>query len=320
MRLPSTMTIRVQTATGRRTSSIAAIKMAAATVAALFLLVAVSPFAQHWFSAQLERGEVVRYSSETDATASTELQRLLDEADAYNEGLASTVSEDPFANTDRRGEPQAATEMARYRKMLTTPSSKTMATLSIPSIGAILPVYHGSSEQTLRSGVGHIFGSSLPVGGPGTHAVLIGHSGYGHSRLFNDLAELRSGDRFSVEAAGRTLTYAVTSTEVVEPSDVSSLAASPGRDLMTLVTCTPTGVNTHRLLVHAERTAGASDAAGLDATGTRSFPWWFVASGCVIALWTAHAVLVMRRQPSATAAPSHPSASRPDEPDEQASP
>lgn len=129
-----------------------------------------------------------------------------------------------------------------------------MATLSIPSIGVSLPVHHGTTERSLRDGVGHLVGTSLPVGGTDTHAVLTGHRGLADAVLLTNLDKVVLGDYFSISVMGEKLVYQVDQILVVEPSDISQLGVVPGGDYVTLVTCTPYGVNSHRLLVRGVRT------------------------------------------------------------------
>lgn len=126
-------------------------------------------------------------------------------------------------------------------------------TVVIPKIHVNLPIYRGTSDAVLAKGVGHLFGSSLPVGGASTHAVLTAHSGLGTATMFDDLPRLAAGDAFYLNVAGRHMKYVVESTEVVEPTEVDNLRVRAGEDRVTLVTCTPYGVNTHRLFVHGVR-------------------------------------------------------------------
>ena len=141
-----------------------------------------------------------------------------------------------------------------------------MAWIVIPSIHVSLPVYHGTETRTLADGVGHLFGTSLPIGGPSTHAVLTGHTGLSTATMFDNLTQDKKGDAFYVSSLGQTLKYEVVDIAVVKPEETDSLRKVPGRDLMTLITCTPYGVNSHRLLVTGERvpmdpTAAAAEEA-----------------------------------------------------------
>ena len=128
-----------------------------------------------------------------------------------------------------------------------------MATVKIPSIDVNLPIYHGTDAATLDKGVGHLFGTALPVGGESTHTVLTGHTGLGTATIFDELTSVQMGDYFYIETAGRHLKYQVTDIRVVLPNETETLNKVEGKDLATLITCTPYGVNTHRLLVTGER-------------------------------------------------------------------
>lgn len=128
-----------------------------------------------------------------------------------------------------------------------------MCYVEIPSIEVYLPVYHGTAPETLEKGVGHLEGTSLPVGGESTHCVLSGHTGLNRAKLFTDLTMLENGDLFYLHTAGETLAYRMDQIKVVEPEDVSDLEIIPGQDYVTLVTCTPYGINSHRLLVRGSR-------------------------------------------------------------------
>ena len=144
-----------------------------------------------------------------------------------------------------------------YDSLLNT-GNGVMGAISIPSISANLPIYHGTSATALESGIGHLQGSSLPIGGASTHAVLTGHRGLVKAAMFTRLDEVKRGDTFSIMVLGRTMEYRVDRIAVIEPDDTSQLVITPGEDRVTLMTCTPYGVNTHRLLVSGTR--GAVDA------------------------------------------------------------
>lgn len=187
--------------------------------------------------------EVVGGTDEGELEA--ELSRVRD----YNDRLRTsrTVVTDPF-------DPIAQTvDDEEYDALLNLGGDGVMGTLYIPAIDVELPIYHTTSDDVLQEGVGHMEGTSLPVGGESTHAVLAGHSGLPSAQIFDRLGELAVGDYFVIETLGEEHAYRVTSIETVLPEETGSLAIEEGRDLVTLVTCTPYGVNTHRLLVHAER-------------------------------------------------------------------
>ncbi len=154
-----------------------------------------------------------------------------------------------------------------------------MAELTYPKLGMSLPIYHGTADEVISSGVGHLKGSSLPVGGPSTRSVLTSHSGLVHAELFTRLPEAEEGDVFHVSVQGEAFYYRVNAIETVLPHQTSSLMVVNGQDLITLITCTPIGVNSHRLFVHAERIdAPASNAErALAGDGlVAGFPWWIV--------------------------------------------
>lgn len=132
-------------------------------------------------------------------------------------------------------------------------STDAMGRLIIPSAKTDLPIYHGTQEDTLQRGVGHLFGSDLPVGGEGTHSVLTGHTGLPNATLFDNLKDVKENDSFFIQVAGHKLKYQVDQMKVVLPDEVESLRSEPGKDLITLVTCTPYGINTHRLLVRGHQ-------------------------------------------------------------------
>ena len=172
-------------------------------------------------------------------------QQAIDYNDRLYSGAAYVI--DPF-------DPNAPkTSDEEYLSCLNLAGDGAMGTIVVPSIGVDLPIYHGVTGEGMDHGVGHEPNSSLPVGGPSTHAVLAGHTGLPSAVIFDKLDKLHVGDYFVLQVLDEDLAYRVTSTEVVLPDDTSSLAIQKGKDLVTLVTCTPYGVNSHRLLIHAER-------------------------------------------------------------------
>lgn len=148
------------------------------------------------------------------------------------------------------------TRLAQYQQLLDADGTGMMGYIDIPRIGVSLPIYHGTGEAVLQAAVGHLEWTSLPVGGSGTHCVLSGHRGLPNATLFTDLDQLEPGDTFTLHVLSRALTYTVREILVVEPEDTQALNIVPGEDLCTLMTCTPYGVNTHRLLVRGTRKEG----------------------------------------------------------------
>ena len=183
------------------------------------------------------------YAQEIEALEDSEIQNAQQAAIAYNKSLLPI-------RYDREAL-QAAAES--YDELLNLHGSGLMGYVEIPKIDVNLPIYHGTSEEVLQKGIGHLVGSSLPIGGEGFHSVLTGHSGLAGKRLFSDLDQLAPGDTFFLHVLGETLAYEVTEINRVLPYETGLLLAVPGEDLCTLVTCTPYGVNSHRLLVRGSR-------------------------------------------------------------------
>lgn len=186
------------------------------------------------------------YRAQVDQTDQAALEQAWQEAIEYNQTLSGSPAHDPFLDGTGMAMPE------NYYEVLNL--NDTMAYVDIPKIGVHLPVYHGTSEEVLRRGVGHLEGSSLPVGGADTHTVLTGHTGLSNARLFTDLQELEVGDLFYIYVLDQVLAYRVDQIKVVEPDDTSYLKREIGKDYATLLTCTPYGINSHRLLVRGERT------------------------------------------------------------------
>ncbi len=146
-----------------------------------------------------------------------------------------------------------ASDIEAYNQELNFNQDGIMGYIEIPKIDVKLSIFHGTDEKVLQTSIGHLEGTSLPVGGLGTHSVLSGHRGLPSARLFSDLDKLREGDIFTLHILNETLTYQVDQIRVVEPTDLSTLVVNPEQDLVTLVTCTPYGINSHRLLVRGHR-------------------------------------------------------------------
>lgn len=181
-------------------------------------------------------------SSTVDALPTQERERILLQARSYNELLAGESPELP------------ADKVAPYEEQLIFDRDPMMSWVEIPSINVSMPIYHGTGEESLMAGVGHLEGTSLPVGGASSHCVLTAHSGMRNLSMFDDIHALEEGDLVLLHTMNQTLAYRVVGSEVVWPDEVESLAIETGADKLTLVTCTPYGVNDHRLLVHCDRT------------------------------------------------------------------
>ncbi|WEK13440.1 MAG: class C sortase [Candidatus Microbacterium phytovorans] len=265
------------------------------------------PSAAAWFSDRAHATEVSGYVSDVDAAGDSALTRAVDAAQDYNARLPEGPLRDPFLLTSDGTAASVEEGRDEYLSLLRFGDSPTMARLRIPEIGVDLPIAHGTDADTLARGVGHLYGSSLPVGGRGSHAVLSGHSGLPEATLFTHLNELEAGDTFAIDVAGRTLTYRIDQILTVDPRDGDALRRVPGRDYVTLLTCTPIGVNTHRLLVRGERVADARGDTAARALAPQAadpgLPWW--ALGAAAALSVGTAVAWPRRTRADALAPAH---------------
>ena len=182
--------------------------------------------------------------------------RLWEDARAYNQTLVG--KENRFQITDE--------ERETYESLLNVGGNGIIGYIEIAKIGCSLPIYHGTDEGVLQIAVGHIEGTSLPTGGESTHCVVSGHRGLPSAKLFTDLDKLIPGDTFVLRVLDETLTYEVDQILIVEPQELAALEIEEGKDYCTLVTCTPYGINTHRLLVRGHRVANAEEAVQVRVT------------------------------------------------------
>lgn len=201
------------------------------------------PTASDYWNSLHQTRAITAYSQIVAEMDEEDYEELLETAEAYNQRIAL------------RGTRWNLTEeeLEEYNGLLSTGDDRIMGYVSIPKISVILPIYHGTSESVLQKGAGHLEGSSLPVGGKGTHTVLSSHRGLVSAKLFTDLDQLKTGDQFALTVLGETLTYEVDQILIVLPSEMDALRVQYGQDYCTLVTCTPYGINTHRLLVRGRR-------------------------------------------------------------------
>lgn len=201
------------------------------------------PSVADWWNRMHQSYAVAGYVAKTKDMSKAEKKKLLDAAHAYNLKLAAT--------SDRWH--MNATQKEQYKNTLDITGTGIMGYVIIPRIKVKLPIYHGTDEGVLQVATGHLAGTSLPVGGPTTHAVISGHTGLPSARLFTGLDELKKGDTFAFHVLDDTYTYQVDQIKVVLPDDLSALNISTSMDFATLITCTPYGVNSHRLLVRGHR-------------------------------------------------------------------
>lgn len=194
---------------------------------------------------------VDNYKKKEKSLSEEQKEEMWKKAQMYNADLAKNQVEltDPFVESK-----SAIKSGLIYNNLLNIDKSGMMCYLEIPCINVNLPVFHGTAASTLERGIGHLEGSSLPVGGKSTHAVLTGHTGLNNAKLFTDLTEVKEGDLFFLHTLGKDLAYRVIEIEVVLPEETQDLLIRKGKDLVTLITCTPYGVNSHRLFVTGIRT------------------------------------------------------------------
>lgn len=218
-------------------------------VIAGFLLLAY-PFLSNYLFEKSAGSTVESYQEKTDMMDQKIKEKVLDEARGYNENLlrSSIQLTDPFKTKKING------ETVFYNNILNVDRSEIMGYVKIPCISVDLPIYHGTSAEVLERGIGHLGASSFPIGGESTHAVLTGHTGLSSAKLFTDLTEMKKGDLFFIHVLDKKLAYRVDRITVVKPEDTRNLQIIDGEDHVTLLTCTPYGVNDHRLLVRGKRT------------------------------------------------------------------
>ncbi|MFD5600165.1 class C sortase [Leucobacter sp. NPDC058333] len=250
-------------------------------VAILGIAIFIYPTAAAWISNVKHNTEVDGYVDSVDSLPTAESKKLLAAAREYNRELPAGPLRDPYALGENGQQTAVDGGSDLYFKTLSPPGSDTMARIRIPAIDVDLPVYHGTSEATLARGIGHLYGSSLPVGGVGTHSVLTGHSGFVKATLFDHIDSLKLTDTIVISVLGEDLYYEVDKIQTVLPNETDALRQVEGKDYLSLVTCTPTGVNTHRLLVRAKRVdAPAETKAGetviADSSTAPPFPWWML--------------------------------------------
>ena len=239
-------------------------------------LIAYPSFSDWWNSFHQSRA-ISSYLENVAQLDPKRYDEIISEAEAYNLELSG------------RGMmwQMSAEEQARYNSLLAVDDSGIMGYINIPKINIMLPIYHGTEESILQVAIGHLQGTSLPVGGAGSHCAISGHRGLPSARLFTDLDKLVEGDTFTLTVLNRTLTYEVDQIRTVLPTDLSDLTIQEGEDFCTLVTCTPYGINTHRLLVRGHRIANPNGEADVIADAIQIEPAYiapFIAVPVLLAL------------------------------------
>ncbi len=215
----------------------------------------------YWNSFHQTRA-IMGYNEAVSDMSREEYEAILEEARNYNERLAQAGIRWTLSDEERK----------EYGKMLKIDGTEVMGYLSLPKFHIKCPIYHGTEEAVLQTAIGHLEETSLPVGGESSHCVISGHRGLPSARLFTDLDKVKEGDTWTITVLNETLTYECDQIRIVEPSDLSDLKIVKGKDLCTLVTCTPYGINTHRLLVRGHRIPNADGAADLTADAVQIEP------------------------------------------------
>lgn len=257
-------------------------------VAIVGVVIFLYPDISNWTN-QYYQVQILRNLQEQERHATPPAIEQIDNALRYNQALQSGAivganERLPIADGHANGMTDGG--LLPYDQQLNIGGTGIMGRIRIPKIDVDLPIYHGTSEETLLKGVGHLEGTSLPVGGESTHSVLTGHRGLASAKIFTDLDRIVSGDSFVVEILGQAFTYRVFDVRVVEPSETQYLKTQPGKDLMTLVTCTPIGINSHRILVTGERVVPTPqrDKDDVGKNIAVPFPMWAVWLGLALVL------------------------------------
>ncbi len=230
------------------------------TIIALVILaigvgVVTYPTFSDWWNQYHQSRAIANYVQAVEQTDPQVIEDMFAAAHDYNEKLLSNGNRFKMTNKDR----------AEYESILNLNGDGVMGYIQINNIGVSLPIYHGVKESVLQVAIGHIEGTSLPVGGESTHAAVSGHRGLPSAKLFSDLDKLVEGDTFTITILNQTFTYLVDQIRIVEPDDLSDLNIAEGEDYVTLITCTPYGINTHRLLVRGHRIENMADALAIPA-------------------------------------------------------
>lgn len=214
------------------------------------------PSASDYWNSFHQSRAIATYAEEVANLTTADYEKLWLAAVEYNKRMGAAGN--PFVLSEE--------QRADYFSQLDLSGNGIMGYIEIPKIECSLPIYHGTSEAVLQIAVGHLEGSTLPVGGAGTHCVLSGHRGLPSAKLFTHLDQLSEGDVFLLRVLNETLTYEVDQIHIVLPQEVDDLAVVPGRDFCTLVTCTPYGINSHRLLVRGKRIENSEAATAIRIT------------------------------------------------------
>lgn len=242
------------------------------------------PTFSNWWNQMHATRAIASYKEAVEDLSEKDRAQMLEAAEAYNARLARTGVH--FTLSDN--------ELAEYKRLLDVTGTGIMGYIQIPAISVNLPIYHTTGESVLQIAVGHMEGTSLPIGGESTHASLSGHRGLPSARLFTDLDRMREGDIFTITVFDQTVTYRVDQIRIVEPSNVEDLQIVEGEDYCTLITCTPYAVNTHRMLVRGTRIENLTEEEAVQVRSeARKLPTYYAMFGVGIPLLFLLLVILM---------------------------
>lgn len=248
------------------------------------LVLLVYPSASNYYNSFHQSQSIARYAEQVSLLTADDYKRLWNEAQAFNQYRLKEGFSLDLPDSDQE----------TYQSLLNIGGDGIMGYIEIPKISVSLPIYHGTSDAVLQVAVGHLDGTSLPVGGRSTHCVLSGHRGLPSAVLFTDLDKMVEGDLFTLQILNQTLTYEVDQIRIVDPFEVDYLNIADGEDYCTLVTCTPYGINSHRMLVRGVRTENRQGVVHVTTEGLRIDPILVVPFAAapmllVLLLWVAFA-------------------------------
>ena len=268
----------------------------------LFLLIMDYPFLARLYNSRVQGAVVLSYEEHTESLEEQEQEEMRQEAALYNEQLATGLLQGIRENWEETTQEEDGEENFHdtYESLLNSAGDGIMGMIEIPKLKLNLPIYHGTSEEVLQKGAGHLEGSSLPVGGENTHTCISAHRGLADRKMFTNLDEMEVGDIFILRTAGEDLYYQVFKIQTVLPDEVDPLAIQKGEDLATLITCTPYGINTHRLYVQGKRvepTPEVQEQIQQDEQHIRWQDWWWVPVSILLILVMALLLWRYNRKP-----------------------
>ena len=243
------------------------------------------PTLSNWISVSFRELDIVYYNEEFEQMDPEYVDAELSKARTYNASLTGSNIEDPFIPGSGIILPDNYTSVLNIDDII--------GYIEIPQIGVYLPIYHGTSDSVLQKGVGHMENTAFPIGGEGNHAVLTGHTGLLTAKLFTDLKEMKEGDIFYITVLGQKLAYQTDQILVAEPDETDMLCPVKGEDYVTLVTCTPYGINSHRLFVRGTRIPYEEAVANEQIGGTLRWSNWFVPIIVLCALITVVVIIIV---------------------------